>query len=279
MPASMMARTAMPSLVPQSYGRDDAVLRHVDQTARQVARVRGLQRGVGQTLAGAVRRVEVLEHREAFLEVRDDRALDDLARGLGHQAAHAGKLAHLRGRAARAGVRHHVDRVDLRVAAGLLVASSPTRFPSSSLRRSRSVDFDQASTTLLYFSPWVIRPSLYCCSKSLASSARVLSTIVPLLLRHDHVVLAERDAGLERVIEAERHDAVAEDHRLLLTAVAVDRVDHPGDFALRHELVHDVERNLGRARQHLAEQRAARRGLVPLVERLRRSRRRRPSGT
>ena len=28
----------------------------------------------------------------------------------------------------------------------------------------------QASTTLLYFSPWVIRPSLYCCSYSFASA-------------------------------------------------------------------------------------------------------------
>ena len=39
-----------------------------------------------------------------------------------------------------------------------------------------SVHFDQASTTLLYFSPWVIRPSLYCCSNSLARS-RVCSTV------------------------------------------------------------------------------------------------------
>ena len=92
---------------------DDAVLRHVDETARQIARVRGLQRGVGEALAGAVGRVEVLEHGEAFLEVRDDRRLDDLARRLGHQAAHAGELLHLRRRTARAGVRHHVDRVDL----------------------------------------------------------------------------------------------------------------------------------------------------------------------
>ena len=38
---------------------DDHVLRHVDQTARQVARVGGLQRRIGQTLAGAVRRDEV----------------------------------------------------------------------------------------------------------------------------------------------------------------------------------------------------------------------------
>ena len=30
-----------------------------------------------------------------------------------------------------------------------------------------SEHFDQTSTTLLYFSPWVIRPSKYCCSKFL----------------------------------------------------------------------------------------------------------------
>ena len=39
----------------------------------------------------------------------------------------------------------------------------------------RSVHLAQASTTLLYFSPWVIRPSLYCCSYSPAS-VRVSST-------------------------------------------------------------------------------------------------------
>ena len=116
-PASMIARTLMPRDVPQSSIGDDAVLRHVDQTAGQVARVRRLERGVGETLARAVRRVEVLEHREAFLEVGDDRALDDLAGRLRHQAAHAGELAHLRRRTAGAGMRHHVDRVDLRLGA------------------------------------------------------------------------------------------------------------------------------------------------------------------
>jgi hypothetical protein len=80
--------------------RDDAILRDVDQTAGQVTRVRRLQRRVGQTLAGAVRRVEVLENGQAFLEVRDDRRLDDFTRRLGHQAAHAGELTHLRRRTA-----------------------------------------------------------------------------------------------------------------------------------------------------------------------------------
>src|ERR671933_222799 len=43
----------------------------------------------------------------------------------------------------------------------------------------------------------------------------------PLVLRDHHIVLAERDAGLERIVEAERHDAVAEDDRFLLTAMPV----------------------------------------------------------
>ena len=114
---------------------DDAVLRHVDQTPGQIARVGCLQRRVGEALARAVRRVEVLKHRETFLEVGDDRALDDLAGRLGHQAAHAGKLTHLRGRTARAGMRHHVDRVDLRFRA-LLRRGLEVEIPASSLRRS-----------------------------------------------------------------------------------------------------------------------------------------------
>ena len=58
---------------------DDRVLRHVDEAAREVAGVRRLERGVGEALAGAVRRDEVLEHAETLAEVRGDRRLDDLA--------------------------------------------------------------------------------------------------------------------------------------------------------------------------------------------------------
>ena len=83
---------------------DDDVLGHVHQAARQVAGVGGLERRVGQTLAGAVRRDEVLEHGQPLAEVRDDGLLDDLADAagdlllrLGHQAAHAGQLPDLVG--------------------------------------------------------------------------------------------------------------------------------------------------------------------------------------
>ena len=255
----------MPVDVPQSARGDDAVLRHVDQTARQVAGVRGLERGVGETLAGAVGRVEVLEHREPFLEVRDDRALDDLARRLGHQAAHAGKLTHLRGRAARAGMRHHVDRVDLRVAAVrlLLHRRDFLHHLVGDLVGGLRPGVDHLVVLLALGDQAVVVLLL----ELLGEVAGLLDDL-PLRRRDHHVVLAERDAGLERIVEAERHDPVAEDHRLLLTAVAVDLIDHVGDFPLRHELVHDVEGNLRALGQHVAEHHAAGRGLEPAAHHL-----------
>ena len=69
---------------------DDAVLSDIDQAAGKVARVRRLQGRIRQTLAGAVGGVEVFQDGQPLLEVGDDRGFDDLARGLGHQAAHAG---------------------------------------------------------------------------------------------------------------------------------------------------------------------------------------------
>ena len=66
-----------------------------------------------------MRRGKVLENREAFAEVRGDRRLDDLARGLGHEAAHARELPDLLLRAAGARIGHHVDGVEL---AALLAA-------------------------------------------------------------------------------------------------------------------------------------------------------------
>ena len=91
---------------------DDHVLRHVDKFAGHVAGVGRLERGIGETLAGAVRGDEVFENRETLAEVRGDRALDDFAGGLGHEAAHAGQLADLLAVTARAGVDHEVNRIE-----------------------------------------------------------------------------------------------------------------------------------------------------------------------
>ena len=240
---------------------DDRVLRDVDETTRQIAGVGRLQRRVGEALAGAVGRVEVLENRQALLEVGDDRALDDLARRLGHQAAHRRELAHLGRRTARAGIRHHVDRIHRQIAAVLVLA-----------------DGRDARHHLLGELVGALRPGVDDLVVLLALGDQAVVVLLLVFLRerrglgdarglgvrHDHVVLAERNAGLERLAESERHDAVAEDHRLLLTAVAVDGVDHPRDFLLRHQLVDDVERDLGVIGQQLAEHQPARRGVEHL---------------
>ena len=103
----------MPCVVPQSSIVIDDVLGHVGQLAGQVTRVGRLQGRIGQTLAGTVRGAEVFEHRQAFAEVGLDRRLDDLARRLGHQTAHAGQLANLFDAASGTGVGHQVDRVHI----------------------------------------------------------------------------------------------------------------------------------------------------------------------
>ena len=118
-PPWMIARISSARSVPQSSSMITASCDDVDEAAGQVTRVRRLERRVGQTLAGAVGRVEIFKDGQAFLEVRDDRRLDDLARRLGHQAAHAGKLLDLRLRTTSARVGHHVDRVDRLLAAVL----------------------------------------------------------------------------------------------------------------------------------------------------------------
>ncbi len=238
---------------------DDAVLRHVDQAAGQVTRVRRLERGVGQALAGAVGRVEVLEHRQAFLEVRQDGRLDDLARGLGHQAAHAGELLHLRGRAARAGVGHHPHRVDglarqrrrnaLHHLLGDAIGATRPGVDDLVVLLARG---DQAVLVLLLV---------------LLHFLRRRRDQLDLGLRDDEVVLAERDAGPARVVEAEAHQAIGEDHRLLLAAVAIDQIDDVLQVLLRQKTIDQRERQVLVLRQDLREQDAARRGLDDLGHR------------
>src|SRR5687768_3395254 len=86
---------------------NDYILRNVDQSTREVARVSGPKGGIRESLAGTVRRNEVLENAKPLMEVRSDRQVfDDVAEGIGHEAAHPGKLGQLLDRASRAASRN-----------------------------------------------------------------------------------------------------------------------------------------------------------------------------
>ena len=60
-------------------------------------------------------------------------------------------------------------------------------------------------------------------------------------------VHADRDAGLRRVLEAERAQAVGEEHRLLVAVLAVADVDERRERLLVERLVDVVERDARRA--------------------------------
>src|SRR5437762_10634898 len=72
-----MRRPPRSTLFPYTTLFRSHVLRDVDETAREIARVRGLERRVGEALTSAVRRDEVVLHLEAFTEVRRDRRSEE----------------------------------------------------------------------------------------------------------------------------------------------------------------------------------------------------------
>ncbi len=208
---------------------DDHVLRDVDQTPRQVARVGGAQRGVGESLSRAVRGDEVLEHRQALHEVGLDRALDDLALRVGHQATHARQLADLLEGPTRTRVGHHEDRVQgVEVFDHRLGDLVGRRVPLLDDRLVALLLGDQAHVVLV---------------GDLADELLVAFDDRLLLRRHDDVVLGDRDAGLRGVLEAEVLERV-EHQRDRRRAVGLhEHVDQPRGVTLLHRLVD--ERVLG----------------------------------
>ncbi len=174
---------------------DDDVHGHVAELAGEVAGVGGLEGGVGEALAGAVGRDEVLEHRQALAERGQDRALDDFAGGLGHEAAGAAQLADLLLVAAGAGVHHDVDRVDLVLAVvGLELGEDLL----GDLVGGAGPDVDDLVVALAVGDDALVELGL-----DLGDLLARLGDDVLLRLRDDHVVDPDRDAGLEGGREAE----------------------------------------------------------------------------
>ena len=232
------------------------VLGDIDQAAGQVTGVGGLQRGIGQTLTGAVGGDEVLQDVQTLAEVRGDRRLDDRTVRLGHQAAHAGQLTDLGGATARTGVGHHEHRVEARLFRVLAVAGDD--FFLADLRHHRLGDVVVG-----------LGPDVDHVVVTLGTGGQTLAVLVVdvlhlglgfgqdahLLFRHHDVVEAERDARLGRHAEAGVHQLIGEDHRVLHADAAVHVVDDAADFLLGQRLVDGGEGDV--VGQDLGQQGAA----------------------
>ena len=154
---------------------------------------------------------------------------------------------------------HHVDRVDLLLAAGLLVdlhRRNARHHLLGHLVGGLGPGVDDL-VVLLALGDQAVDVLLL---ELLDEFARGADDLL-LGLGDDHVILAEGDTRLVGVVETKPHDAVTEDDRLLLAAVAIDRVDHLGDVALGHQLVAEVVADVDGNRQKLANLHAARRRL------------------
>ena len=82
-----------------------------------------------------------------------------------------------------------------------------------------------------------------------------------LFFRNDHVVLAERNTGLERIFEAKRHDRIGEQYRVFLTRVTINLIDNVADFLLGEKAVDGFERHAVALWKRFCEQHTARCGV------------------
>ena len=112
-------------------------------------------------------------------------------------------------------MRHHVDRVDRQIAAVLVLLDrrdAAHHLAGETIGALRPGVDDLVVLLALGDQAFIVLLLVV-----LGERVRLVDDL-PLVVGHDDVVLAERDAGPEGIGEAERHDAVAEDDRFLLPA-------------------------------------------------------------
>ena len=215
------------------FGGDDDILGSIHQFAGQIARVGGLERRVGQSLACTVSRDEVLEHGKTFTEVGKNRALDDLAGWFGHQTAHTCKLLDLGPVTSGTGIDHHEDRVRLKLT--IIVFQSAEQSVGNLFTRvgpdilhlvlAFAIGDDTAAVLLLNFGNLLLG--------TLDESG--------LLLRNDHVVDSDGSSGTCCFTEAKLLELVESLHGTGLTDGLVAAPDDVTELFLTGNLVIKTE--------------------------------------
>ena len=232
--------------------RDDNVLANVRQFAGEIPRVRRLECGVGQSLAGTVRRAEVFQHGQAFAEVRLDRRFDDLAARLGHQTAHTGQLANLFDTTASTRVSHQVNRVHVRAVFADVVFQF-VHHRLGDLLTSVSPVIEHLVVSLLIGDHAAVVQLL-----SLEHERFGLADNLRLVRRRLQIAGSEGETGSRRFAEADFLHAVQQPDRLAATELQIAVRNHALQILAAHRhvvegrlLVEDVvEHHAARSRQN-----------------------------
>jgi len=218
-------RISMYSSVEQSSWRTDHVLGDIDETSRQVAGVGRAQRRVGEALARAVRRDEVLEYGQASmkLDLIGRSMISPFGLAISPRIPASWRIC-LNDRARRSW--HHVDRLSvsevvLHRLGNLLGRLGP-------LVGDRDVALllrDQASVVLVL---------------DLRDLGLVARQDLLLVGRDHNVVLGDRDAGLGRVLEAEVLEGVEHERDRRRPVLLHELVDHARGVTLAHRVVDEL---------------------------------------
>ena len=197
---------------------------------------------------------EVLQHVQAFTEVRRDRRLDDFAGRLGHQTAHTGQLPHLLLAATGTGVGHHQDRVER-----LALTLQPGHLAEhrlGDLLRSLGPDRDDLVVALAVGDQPLVELLL-----DLDLRLTCPLDYRGLLGGHDHVINADGDACPSGLQEADLFQLVHQFHGHIRTVPQVDEVHQRAQGALLHQAIEERE-TLGK---RVVEQHATHGGFQSIV--------------
>ena len=187
-------------------------------------------------------RDEVLQHVQAFAEVRGNRRFDDRAIRLGHQTAHTGQLADLSSRTASTRVGHHVDGVErllldffAMAVDGLLFAELVHHLGHSVTRFAPDVDHFVVTLARSHQTRYVLLFDVFHFFFRRSNDG-------VLLMRHQHVVHADGDTSACCQAEAVLQQLVGEHHGFFQTAFAERSVDEFRNFFLLQRFVDVGER-------------------------------------
>src|SRR5690606_21864722 len=219
------------------------ILCHVNQTTGQVTGVRSLQSGIRQTLTRTVGGGEVLQYVQTFTEVRGNRRFNNRTVRLGHQTTHTRQLTDPGRGAPRAGVGHHIHRVEGLLILFVTVAVDHFLFPQVVHHRlgyqfvGAGPDVDNLVVLL------AVRHQT---GRKLAFNFFYFSVCVSndfcLGIRNHEVVHTDRRTRAGGVTETGVHHLVGEANGVLQAHTAVRGLDHVGNRLLLHRAVYQFKR-------------------------------------